>query len=406
MRLLRVKAGVRAGILLVLVPTSAASVVQTGADVLLCERLDLVRGARVGLITNQTGRLTSGVRLVDALLDNKVDVCALFSPEHGIRGDAPAGAQVADTVDVSTGVPVISLHGKARAPTPAALSRLDVMVYCIQDAGVRFYTYTSTMILAMEACAEQGVRFVVLDCPNPQGGKRLEGPLLEDSLRSFLGMLPVPVLYGLTPGELALMANGEGWLRGGRRADLTVVPLRGWARSMLWPGTGLPWRPPSPNLPGFQSAMVYPATCLLEATNVSEGRGTPRPFEWFGAPWVDGEALACSLSALGLPGIGFRPVRFTPSGSKHAGRLCGGAEMAVANPLTARVVETGLHILGTLHRLYPDSLRVDLHGLRRRVGAGGPAAEWMDPRGRPMGPEAEARSIGEFGRRAARYHLY
>lgn len=344
-------------------------VVLVGADVLCSSRMDLLAGKRVGVITNPSARLASGTHLVDALLERGVTVTVLFGPEHGIRGAAAAGSAVRDTIDAQTGLPVYSLYGAVRAPTPAMLERVDVLVYDIQDAGVRFYTYISTMTLSMEAAALRKIPFIVLDRPNPLGGLMVDGPVLPDSLRSFVGPLPIPVVYGMTPGELAAMANAEGWLRGGAHADLIVVPMEGWTRTMRWGATGREWIPPSPNLPTAEAAEAYPAMCFLEATNFSEGRGTPEPFLTFGAPFVEsGERVVDVLSAAGLKGVTFRPCEFTPTTSKHAGILCRGARISMEISEVEEPVLTGLTILSTLQRAWPDSFRIARGTLTRLLG--------------------------------------
>ncbi|MEK9136788.1 MAG: DUF1343 domain-containing protein, partial [Bacteroidota bacterium] len=228
----------------------------------MSKELNLVKGKKVGLITNHTGRLSSGQHLVDTLLAQGISVVALFGPEHGVRGEAAAGEKVGDTIDAKTGIPVFSLYGKTRTPTSDMLRDVDVLVYDIQDVGARFYTYISTMGLCMKAAIESGIPFIVLDRPNPLGGLKVEGPILEDSLKSFVGMYPIPLVYGLTCGELAMMINGEGWLATSAKADLTVVRMEGWTRSMLWDDTGLSWIRPSPNIPTPVTALVYPGTCL------------------------------------------------------------------------------------------------------------------------------------------------
>lgn len=339
-----------------------------GADVLMEKRLDILRGRRVGLITNHTGRLSSGEFLLDALIARGVAVTALFGPEHGIRGTEGAGESVSDSVDKKTGIPVYSLYGRIRKPTLPMMKNVDVLVYDIQDVGARFYTYLSTMGLCMEAAAAKGIPFVVLDRPDPLGGILTDGPVLPDSLRSFVGMFPVPVIYGLTVGELAAMANGEGWLAGGVHADLTVVPMQGWKRNMLWEDTGLPWVPPSPNIRSPQSALVYPATCYLEATNISEGRGTQDPFQTIGAPFIDGGKLASLISVLHLPGVTAAESRFTPGSSKFKGSACSGIRLDFTMGDSLRPVLVGLHILSILASEDRDSLIVNGRGLSRLLG--------------------------------------
>jgi uncharacterized protein YbbC (DUF1343 family) len=342
--------------------------VKTGADVLLEKRLDVLRGKRVGLITNQSGRVSSGEYLLDALIARHIDVTALFGPEHGIRGTEPAGESVPDSVDGKTHIPVFSLYGRIRKPTAEMLKNVDLLLFDIQDVGARFYTYLSTLGLCMEAAAEKGIPFVVLDRPNPLGGMLTDGPVIPDSLRSFVGMFPLPVIYGLTIGELAGMANGEGWLAGGVRADLTVIPMEGWTRSMLWRDTGLPWVSPSPNIRRPESVLVYPATCYMEATNISEGRGTEDPFHVIGAPFIDGRELAGVLSIGGLPGLHVRDVRFTPTSSKFRGVVCSGVSIELSMSDSLRPVRIGVGILCILRKRYPDSLVVNRRGLARLLG--------------------------------------
>ncbi len=341
--------------------------IRTGADVLIKKQLDLVRGRRVGLVTNHTGRLSSGEFLVDALRAKGIQVTALFGPEHGIRGAAGAGDKIEDSVDAGTGIPVFSLYGKQNSPTGTMLKDVDLLLYDIQDVGARFYTYISTMKLCMESAAGKGIPYLVLDRPNPLGA-RIDGPLLEDSLRSFVGPVRLPVVYGLTIGELAMMINTEGLLKGGVHANLTVVWMEGWFRNMRWAETGLPWIAPSPNIPTPGTADIYPATCLLEATNVSEGRGTPGPFRQFGAPFLNADTLAARLNARVLPGIRFSPAVFTPVSSKHKGEICYGAQASITDPASFRPVVTGLTIIRVLLDSAPGEVTLNPSSLGRLLG--------------------------------------
>jgi len=371
------------GTLLMLMAASpAAPRVKVGADVLLEKQLDLVRGKRVGLITNQTGRTASGERLVDALIARGIMVTALFSPEHGIRGISGAGEKVGDSVDARTGLPVYSLYGDTRKPTAAMLRKVDLLLYDIQDIGVRFYTYLSTMTLCMTAAAEARIPFVVLDRPNPLGGMSIEGPVLPDSLRSDVGCLPIPVVYGLTIGELAAMANGEGWLEGRARAALTVVGMEGWTRTMRWDDTELPWIAPSPNIRTPDAARVYPATCYLEATNVSEGRGTNAPFQPIGAPFIRSGSLSSAISDAPFTGVEAVNATFIPASSKFKGELCRGAFLRITGPAPA--VSLGLEILVILNDEYASSLSVDRGRLARLLGDASAYDLILD--GRPVGP--------------------
>lgn len=328
----------------------AFSQVLVGADQIFSdEYFCLIAGKRVGLVTNHTAVLRNGVHLADSLARHpQVKLVALFGPEHGIRGEAGAGDEVRDSVDSVTGVRVFSLYGRTYKPTKEMLEGIDVLLYDIQDVGVRFYTYISTMTYAMEAAAEADIPFIVLDRPNPITGGRVEGFVLEDSLKSFVGMHPIPIVHGMTTGELASMINGQGWLKGGIKARLTVVRMHGWTRSMWYNETDLPWIPPSPNMRTLRTAVVYPGTCLFEGTNFSEGRGTDSPFELIGAPFVDAEQWASDLNGLKLPGVRFRPAVFTPVSSKHAGAECRGVRVEVTDRAIFRPVRTALWMLATV----------------------------------------------------------
>ena len=283
--------------------------VRPGIEVLLSDSLSLVRGRRAGLITNHTGRDRSGTPSIDLLAANpEVELVALYSPEHGIRGSAEAGVGVAGSVDERTGLPVHSLYGETRTPTAEMLEGVEVLLFDIQDVGARYYTYLSTMALAMEAAGEHGIPFVVLDRPNPIGGDPVQGNVLDPGFASFVGLYPIPMRHGLTAGEFARMAVGEF----GVQVELSVAVADGWRRTMPFEDTGIPWIAPSPNMPSVESALHYPGTCLFEGTSISVGRGTDRAFQQVGAPWLDGEELARRLTALGVPDARFVPVRFTP----------------------------------------------------------------------------------------------
>lgn len=301
----------------------ARTTVLPGVEVLLTDSLDLVRGKRVGLITNHTGVFQYGVgraagasreldTTIDALFESPdVDLVALFGPEHGIRGEAEAGAKVEAGVDAKTGLPIYSLYGKTLRPTPEMLQGIDVLLFDMQDVGARYYTYPSTMAYAMEAAGEAGVPFLVLDRPNPIRGDVVQGNVLDTAFSTFVGLYPVPMRHGMTVGELARLFVGEF----GIQVDLHVVPMKGWRRDMSFDQTGLPWVPPSPNIPDLESALAYPGTCLFEGTPLSVGRGTDHAFEWVGAPWLDGRALADTLNAYRFPGVRFEPATFTPRGA-------------------------------------------------------------------------------------------
>ena len=306
--------------------------VRPGIEVLLSDSLSLVRGRRAGLITNHTGRDRSGTPSIDLLADHpEVELVALFSPEHGIRGSAEAGVRIEGGVDERTGLPIHSLYGEIRAPTPEMLDGIDVLLFDIQDIGTRYYTYLSTMALAMEAAGKHGIPLVVLDRPNPIGGDPVHGNILDPAFSSFVGLYPIPMRHGLTAGEFARMAVGEF----GVEVDLSVAALDGWSRTMPYDDTGIPWIAPSPNMPSVESALHYPGTCLFEGTPISVGRGTDIAFQQLGAPWLDGEALAARLNALGVHDASFIPVRFTPSSpgdGKFGGTEVGGVRLESAGP--------------------------------------------------------------------------
>lgn len=331
--------------------------VRTGLEVWKQEGFRALRGLRVGAIVNPTSVDAEFRHLAD-LLDQAPGVTleALFGPEHGVRGEIQYMEAVGEGKDARTGVPVHSLYGSTAAslrPRPEWLSGLDLVVFDIQDVGARYYTYVYTMALAMEACGRAGVRFVVLDRPNPLGGEVVEGNLVQPGFESFVGMYPLPSRHGMTAGELARMLAVE--QRFG--VDLTVVPCQGWSRSMGWEDTGLPFLPPSPNMPTPDTARVYPGMCLLEGTNLSEGRGTCRPFEQFGAPFLDGPRLVEALQGLALPGVRFRPVHFVPTWDKHQGVPCAGAFLHVEDPRRFASVRTGLAAVVAAWRLAPEGAR-------------------------------------------------
>lgn len=283
-----------------------------GIDVLLDDSLHLVRERRVGLITNHTGLDRTGRSSIDRLAEHPdVDLVALYSPEHGIEGRAEAGESVASRSDTRTGLPIHSLYGETRRPTEAMLEGVDVLLFDLQDIGARYYTYVYTMAYAMEEAGRRGIPFVVLDRPNPIGGAAVQGNVLDPAFSTFVGLYPVPMRHGMTPGELARMYVAEF----GIDVDLRVVPVAGLTRSMTFGETGLPWAPPSPNIPSVESALAYPGTCLFEGTPLSVGRGTDQAFQWVGAPWLDGEALSAALNAYGFEGVRFEAVTFTPDGA-------------------------------------------------------------------------------------------
>jgi uncharacterized protein YbbC (DUF1343 family) len=309
-----------------------------------------LRGRRVGLLGHAASVAADGRHAIDVLGGAGVVVVRLFGPEHGLRGRAAAGEEVSGGADAASGLPVVSLYGGRTRPTAEDLSGLDALVVDLQDAGVRFYTYASTMLLALEAAADAGLEVVVLDRPNPLGGERVEGPVRDPAMPdSLVSMAPGPLVHGLTLGEMALFADA----RRKKPGRVTVVPMRGWRRGMAWTDTGRPWVNPSPNLRSAEAALAYPGTCLLEATNASEGRGTEAPFLLVGAPWVKAEAVAREAVT---PGFSLEPAAFTPEASPAApspklrGELCLGVRVRVEDPAAARPWTLGLRLLVALRR--------------------------------------------------------
>ncbi len=368
--------------------------VRTGLEGLM-ENPRPIGGKRIGLVTNQsavTGDLEHAVGLL--LEDRDWTLTTLFGPEHGIWGEAQDMAHVDHTTDPMSGLPVYSLYGKSvddLRPRRELLEGLEALVIDLQDVGSRYYTFVYTMALCMGEAAPLGLPVVVLDRPNPIDGVHLEGNIREDQYSSFVGMYPLPARHGMTPGELARWFNKVFNLN----CDLTVVPMSGWKRSMWWEDTGLPWVIPSPNMPTVSTAAVYPGMCLIEGTNLSEGRGTTHPFELFGAPWLDPFKLAARLNQLDLPGIRFRPHYFLPTFQKHAGKVCGGVELHVTDRSTFEPYRTGLHCVKAArdmnhekfdwrretYEFVSDRLAIDLLAgssrFREIIESGGDVDEWV-----------------------------
>lgn len=326
--------------------------VKTGLAILINERIALLRGKRVGLVTHPAAVLPDLTSAVDALLNAGIKLTALFGPEHGFDGSAADGAAVGNSVHPRTGLPVYSLYGPTKEPTPAMLANMDALVFDMQDVGARFYTFISTLFYVLRGAARSAahVQVIVLDRPNPINGIRLEGGLVAPGLESFVGIIPIPIRHGMTTGEVARYINTEFNLG----AELSVVEMRGWERAMWHDESGLPWVPLSPGMPKLETATVYPGMCFIEGTNLSEGRGTALPFEIVGAPWLDGYALAQSLKRLQLPGVCFRPLYFIPSASKHAGEKCSGVQLHITDRHAFRAVETGLRVIAACRAQAPD----------------------------------------------------
>ena len=392
-------------------PVVPTAKVRLGIDVLERDGFTLLKGQRVGLVTNPTG-VTSDLRPTLDVLHRApgVRLVAIYGPEHGARGDVPAGDQVDDARDAATGLPVYSLYGKTRKPTPEMLADLDVLVYDIQDIGSRSYTFISTLALVQEAAAEHKLPVVVLDRPNPLGGLRVEGRPLDLKFQSFVGQLPIPYIHGMTVGELALMANGEKWLNGGVQCDLTVVKMEGWRRAMRWEQTGLTWVPTSPHVPRADSAAFYAATGILgELHFLSEGVGYTLPFELIGAPWLEPQKLADELNARRLPGVYFRPLYFQPYYGQFAKEPCGGVQILLTDPDRVELTPIQFHALDAVRKLVPDRKPTGdkrdgmfdkvcgTDRIRKLVEAGRPVDEIL---------AAWREGVDEFRAQRAKYLLY
>jgi len=311
----------------------------------------LFTNKRIGLLTNNTGINIKFQSTID-LLHKHFNLVKLFAPEHGVRGNLQAGVTLENYTDSSTGLPVISLYGESRRPTPQALADVDIFAFDIQNVGSRFYTYLYTMAYIMEACKANDKEVVIFDRPNPLNASTVEGNILDLSCKSFIGLYPIPQRYGLTIGECAKLFNAEY----GISCDLTVIPMQGYNRNMYFEDTGVPWVLPSPNIPTVDTCFTYNATCIFEGTNVSEGRGTTKPFHLIGAPWLNADKLADTLNSHNLPGVYFRPHYFTPipylpAGAKYAGELCSGVEVHVLDRATFRCVQTGMTMLYVIRKM-------------------------------------------------------
>lgn len=355
--------------------TAPASTVRPGIDVLLADSSHLIDGRRVGLITNRSGVGRDGTSSIDLLHGYAgAELAALFAPEHGIRGTEAEGSAIEDATDEATGLPIYSLYGETRAPTPEMLASVDVLAFDIQDIGARYYTYVSTMALAMEAAGRAGIPMIVLDRPNPIGGLT-QGPVLDPAFATFVGLYPVPARHGLTAGELARLYRGAF----GVEVALHVVPAAGWSAERWFDETALPWIAPSLNMPSLESAAHYPGTCLFEGTNLSVGRGTPTAFHVLGAPWLDGEAWVAEIESVaggtgvaGLPGVEIRAVTFTPespSDGRFGGEEIGGIRLTVTDRSTYDPVRTAAAALLAARRLSGDAWEWRVRHFDRLAGS-------------------------------------
>ncbi len=327
--------------------------VKTGLESLIAQGFAPLKGKRVGLITNPTG-ITRDYRANVDILAKAVNLVALFGPEHGVRGDAGAGDSVGNAKDPATGLPVYSLYGKTNKPTAEMTRNLDTLIFDLQDIGSRSYTYISTMGLCLEAAAELGKEFIVLDRPNPLGGDRVEGNLARPEFRSFVGRYPIPYAHGLTIGELAQMMNGEGWLKGKRKANLTVIPLTGWRRNMNWSETGLPWVLTSPHIPHAETSFHYAATGIMgEQPTLNIGVGYTLPFELAGAPGLSPHRFSTEMNRRNLKGVYFRPMSWVPFYAGYTGKNCGGVQTHFTNFREAEVTRLNFELMDAARKLNP-----------------------------------------------------
>ena len=374
--------------------------IRSGLDILLSEKMELINGKSIGLVTNNSGLDHKGIPNYKQLMKRKnVDLKIIFSPEHGLFGEAADGEEVSYN-QVEAFPEIISLYGGNRKPTLEQLSELDLIIYDIQDIGARFYTYISTLGLVMEAAAEANIKVIVLDRPNPINGIKIEGPILEIKNQSFVGYYPIPIRYGLTIGELAKMIIGENWIN--KAPELEVIPLKNWDRSLWLDETNINWVKPSPNIPSLDIATIYPGMCLLEATNMNEGRGTNKPFKRFGAPWVNKNVLNDSLNALNLPGVSFIPISYIPSdisgvaiNPKYKNKVCNGVEIIINNRNNYNSVHTGFKVLMTLKKLYPNDFKINSKRMKKLWG--------KDNFGKLKNLDLE---LDHFSALSKKYHLY
>jgi uncharacterized protein YbbC (DUF1343 family) len=372
--------------------------VRPGIEQLLDSVPATLRGKRVGLITNHTGVDARGTSIIDRLAaSQELRLVALFAPEHGLRGTAADGVKISSSNDTTTGLPIFSLYGETRRPTARMLTGIDALLFDMQDVGARPYTYISTMSLAMRAAKAKGIPFVVLDRPNPIGGRIVEGGILDTAFASFTGIHAIALRHGMTIGELARMFND----RFGIGVNLIVIPMRGWTRGMWFDETGLPWINPSPNIRRLETAIHYPGTVFIEATNLSEGRGTDHPLEQAGAPWLRASEVADSMNAMRLPGIRFESVRFTPASSaaKYPRRALHGVRFVLTDRKSYRPVRTALLFIDVVRRMHPTEFRWTERGAGMDRLAGG------DVMRRAIEAGSLTTALAQWEREAARFDV-
>ncbi len=336
-----------------------------GIDVLQARGFDVLQGKQVGLITNQTGQDSKGESTADILAQApRVKLTALFSPEHGIRGTVEHGQQVGNAIDARTHLPVYSLYGDTQKPTPEMLNAIDALVFDIQDVGTRYYTYITTMGMAMEEAAQRDIEFIVLDRPNPLGGQRVEGPPADMKHKHFTAYYPIPIRHGFTVGELAQWYNETA----GLKVRLKVIPMMGWNRTQLWNDTGLRFVPPSPNIRTPEQALLYAGIGMFEATNLSVGRGTSQPFLTIGAPWIVGKNFVKRLNSESIPGVRFKKMTFTPTKDQYVGQLCNGVTIQLQHPELLNAADLFVQIAFVLKELYPNDFQLRWPEIARVTG--------------------------------------
>ena len=337
--------------------------VQFGNEILIKDHLDLLSGKKIGMIVNQTSVLPNNVHLVDTLLSLGLNIVALYSPEHGIRGNVSAGSEVESFIGDKTGIPVHSLYGKTKKPTPEMLANIDLLLFDIQDIGARFYTFNSTLYYAIEAATENQIPIIILDRPNPLNGELVTGPVLNSEYKSFMGIQRLPVTHGMTIGELAQFFKDEFEVTG-KHPNLRVITLKGWNRTDNWNKLNRKWISTSPNIPTFETALVYPGICFLEGTNISEGRGTEHPFLTFGAPFINSKEVIQFLENADIRGVKLQPKIFTPVdikgkavNPKYEGEKCNGISIEITDEKQFNPVYFGLKVVYAFLKLYPDKFR-------------------------------------------------
>ena len=345
-------------------PYESNNHVYFGDEVLIKENIELLKDKRVGVVTNHSAVLPNNVHLVDTLLALGINITALFSPEHGIRGKFSDGSKISSSTDDIKGIPIFSLYGNVKKPTKEMLNNIDIILFDIQDIGVRFYTYISTLYYLLQSAAENNLPVIVLDRPNPIGGLRVGGPVLDINYRSFIGIVPIPVLHGMTIGELAELFVKENFINTSSKPELIVIKMKGWKRNYFWDEIGREWIPTSPNIPNFETSLIYPGTAFLEGTNISEGRGTDNPFLTIGAPFINSKELINILKSLQIAGIDFSPSSFTPVNikgkavhPKYEGINCYGVKFKLTDKKKFNAVEFGIYLIYSLLKLYPDNFK-------------------------------------------------